>query len=331
MKSNLRLSVEISGIGSHLPEKVLTNHDLERMVNTSDEWIVPRTGIKERRIAAESEAVSDLAALAARKALEQAGLGPKELDAILVATCTPDHFFPATACLVQTAIGAENAVCHDIEAACSGFVFALSEAAAMIGGGFMRNVLIVGSEVLSKFTDYTDRHSCILFGDGAGAAVLTRSEGESEIIYCEMGSDGSRPEILVVPAGGSRRPASRETVERREHYMQLQGREVFKWAVGKLGELMLRIPEETGIGLDQINLIVPHQSNVRIIRSACERAGVPVEKAFMNIERVGNTSSASIPIALDEAIQQGRLQRGDLVLLLAFGGGITWGSVLLRY
>jgi 3-oxoacyl-[acyl-carrier-protein] synthase-3 len=331
MKSSPNLAVEIAGIGSYLPDKKLTNHDLEQMVDTSDEWITKRTGIKERRIADDSEATSDLAAVAARRALQDAGMEAQDLDAVLVATCTPDHFFPATACLVMTEIGAENAVAFDLEAACSGFVYGMMQGASMIGSGMAENILVIGAETLSRVTDWSDRRSCILFGDGAGAAVLTPARNGGEIIFCEAGGDGSRPEILIIPAGGTRQPASHETVEDGKHYMQLHGREVFKWAVGKLGELVDKIPEETGVSLEKVKLIIPHQSNERIIRSVCRRADLPHDKAFMNIDHAGNTSAASIPIALDEAVQEERLERGDLLLLLAFGGGVTWGSMLLRY
>ena len=331
MKTSPRLPVEIAGLGSYLPERVLTNQDLERMLDTTDDWITQRTGIAERRIADKDQATSDLALAAARGALKQAGVAPAAVDAIIVCTCTPDYPFPATACLVQTALGADNAVCYDLEAACSGFVFGLVQGASLLAAGLAENVLVVGAETLSRCTDYTDRRTCILFGDGAGAALIRSSRNGGELLFCELGADGSRPEILMIPAGGSRAPASKRSLQRREHFMKLNGREVFKWAVSKLGELMVRIPEETGIELDEIKLIIPHQSNSRIIRSMCERAGIPFEKAYMNIDRIGNTSAASIPIALHEATEQGLLKRGDLVLLLAFGGGVTWGSALLRY
>jgi 3-oxoacyl-[acyl-carrier-protein] synthase-3 len=218
-----------------------------------------------------------------------------------------------------------------LEAACCGFVFAITQAAGMIASGVARNCLVIGAEALSRITDYQDRSSCILFGDGAGAAILTPSRGTGEILFSEMGADGSRPEILYVPAGGSRRPTTEETVRNREQFMRLVGREVFKVAVNKLGELVERIPVETGVSFDQIKIVIPHQSNERIIRSVCERAQIPPEKAYLNIDRVGNTSAASIPIALDELVEAGQIERGDLVLLLAFGGGFTWGSLLLRY
>jgi 3-oxoacyl-[acyl-carrier-protein] synthase-3 len=331
MNSNGSLPVEIAGLGRYLPERVLDNHELERMVDTSDEWIVQRTGISERRLAADHEATSDLAIAAARQALEAAEIEGAELDAVLVATCTPDYSFPATACLVQSALGADRAFGADLEAACSGFLFGLSWATSLISAGMARNVLLVGAETLSRFTDYTDRRSCILFGDGAGAAVLRASTNGGEVLYTELGCDGSWPEILTIPAGGSRHPASHKTVDGHKHFMYLHGREVFKLAVNKLIELIQRLPEKTGIGLDEIKLVIPHQSNVRIIRSAMERTGLDMGRSYVNIDRVGNTSAASIPIAMSEATEEGRLERGDLVLLLAFGGGITWGSALIRY
>ncbi|MFW6456904.1 MAG: beta-ketoacyl-ACP synthase III [Planctomycetota bacterium] len=331
MKTSLNLSVEIAGLGTYLPEKTMTNHDLEKMVDTSDEWITKRTGIKTRRIAAEGEATSDLAANAATRALESADMSAEEIDAIICCTCSPNYLFPATACLVQEAIGASNAVGFDLEAACSGFVYGMTQASSMVAAGMADKVLVIGAETLSRMTDWTDRGSCILFGDGAGAAVVTNSSKSGTIHYAEAGADGSRPDILMIPAGGSRNPANHETVDKGEHYMQLEGREVFKYAVGKLGELVKRIPEETDKTLDDIDVIIPHQSNERIIRSVCERANLSQDKAYMNIDRVGNTSAASVPIALHDAVEDNSVQRGDLVLLLAFGGGITWGSMLLTY
>jgi 3-oxoacyl-[acyl-carrier-protein] synthase-3 len=331
MQTRKSLPVEIGALGTYLPERVLSNDDLSEMVDTSDEWIFPRTGIRERRLAAPGEATSDLAIAAAERALEEAGMDGAELDAILVATCTPDHLFPATGCLVQAAVGATHAMACDLEAACSGFLYGLSWGASAVSAGIMRNVMVIGAEALSRITDYTDRRSCILFGDGAGAAILRLPQDGGEVLYMELGADGSWPDILMVPAGGSRIPASHETVDERKHFMYLQGRDVFRLAVGKLTELIQRIPEATGVALDDIKMVIPHQSNVRIIRSAFERAGIDLAKAHMNIDRVGNTSAASIPLAMAEAVAHGQLERGDLVLLLAFGGGITWGSVLLRY
>ena len=331
MRIRSPLSVEIAGLGSYVPQRILTNEDLGNMVETSDEWITQRTGIKERHLVEAGQATSDLAIAAAREALSAAGMSPAELDIVFVATCTPDHLFPATACIVQAALGANDAMACDIEAACSGFVYAMSQAGAMIEAGLASNALVIGAECLSRFTDYTDRRSCILFGDAGAAAVLKPSQGRSSIIYGELGSDGSDREILWIPAGGARLTASEETVRQRLHYMKLRGREVFRLAVNKLTELLVSIPERTDVSLDDIKLIIPHQSNFRIIKSACERAGVSEDKAYMNIDRFGNTSAASIPVAMDEAVSGGVLQRGDLVLLLAFGGGLTWASLLLRY
>lgn len=331
MDTREHLPVEIAGIGGYLPERVLTNHDLEKLVDTSDAWIVPRTGIKERHIAADHQATSDLAIEASRAALASAGVEPSELDAILLATLSPDYLFPATACIVQAALKADKAMACDLEAACSGFVYGLSWASGMIGAGMAQNVLLVGAETLSRFTDYTDRGSCILFGDGAAAVVLRRARNGGEVLFMELGADGNRTDILIVPAGGSRTPATRVTVDEHMHFMKLEGSEVFKLAVGKLVELIQRIPTSTGISLDEIKMVIPHQSNARIISSVLERTGVDPAKAFMNIEHTGNTSAASIPLAMSEAVERGLLQRGDIVLLLAFGGGLTWGSVLLRY
>jgi len=331
MYSCQRLPVEIVGLGFYLPERTLTNHDLERMVETSDEWIVQRTGIRTRHMAAEGQATSDLAVEAARKALDAAGLGAGQLDAIIVATVTSDYVFPATACIVQAAIGAENAVAFDLQAACSGFVYALTAGASMVASGVAANVMVIGAETLSRLTDYADRGSCILFGDGAGAAIVAAACNGGELIYSEMGCDGSQPEVLYLPAGGSRRPASHQTVDDHGHYIHLQGREVFKRAVTKMSELLLALPERTGIALDEIKMVIPHQSNFRIIKSALERSGLEVSRAYMNLEHVGNTSAASIPLAMGEALERGLIERGDLILMIAFGGGLTWGISLLRY
>jgi len=331
MHTSKPLPVEIAGIGVYLPEAVLTNEDMERMVETSDEWIVRRTGIKTRHKAAPDQATSDLGIEAARQALADAGMDAAELDAIIVATTTPDYVLPATACLVQNAIGAVNAFGYDLEAACSGFVFAYSQAVGLIGSGMARNVMVIAAEALTRMTDFTDRGSCILFGDGAGAVILRSAENGGEFLHCELGADGSQPDILIVPGGGSRLPASHATVDNHDHFIKLAGRDVFRQAVMKLTTLINDLPVQAGISLDEIKLVVPHQSNMRIINAACDRTGMDPNLAYMNIERVGNTSSASIPIALHDAIAEGRLDRGDIVLFLCFGGGLTWGSLLLRY
>jgi len=331
MHASKPLPVEIAGVGAYLPEAVLTNEDLERMVDTSDEWIVRRTGIKTRHVVAPDQATSDLAIEAAQKALADAGMDAAELDAIIVATFSPDSLIPATACLVQNAIGAVNAFGYDLAAACSGFVFAYAQAVGMIGSGMARNVMVIGAESVTRLTDYTDRGSCILFGDGAGAVILRRAQHGGAFLHCELGADGSQPDILKVPGGGSRLPATHETVDNGDHFIKLAGRDVFRQAVTKLTTLIKDLPLQAGISLDEIKLLVPHQSNMRIMNSACERTGMDPGLVYMNIERVGNTSAASIPIALHDAIAEGRLDRSDIVLFLCFGGGLTWGSMLVRY
>lgn len=330
-KSHLR-HVRIIGTGSYLPEKRLTNEDLEKMVDTSNEWIVQRTGMRERRVAAPHQASSDLALEASRCALESAGLQATDLDMIIVATITPDHFFPSTACRLQHALGARKIPAFDLSAACSGFIYALSVARTQIAAGVMNTVLVVGAEVLTRVTDYQDRGSCILFGDGAGAAILSSTEDpEHCILDTHMASDGSGGDLLILPAGGSRIPTSHETVEKRLHYMKIEGRAVFKQAVSTIVELVDESLQRCGLSRSDVNLIIPHQMNARIIESAAKRLEIPLEKIFMNLDKYGNTSAATIPIAMDEARRQGVLKPGDLVVLVAFGGGLTWASALVRW
>jgi len=324
--------VIIAGTGSFVPERVLSNADLEKMVDTSDEWIITRTGIRERRIAEDGMASSDLAEIASRRALESAGVSAEELDLVIVCTITPDTILPSCACWLQERIGAKNAGAFDITAACSGFIYGLSVASNFIKAGAARLALVVGSECLSKITDYTDRTSCILFGDGAGAAVLRSTEnGERGILDFILGADGSGGELMILPAGGSRIPATHRSIDERLHYMKIRGREVFKFAVLKMVELVKASVERVGMSTRDIKLVIPHQVNTRILRSAAEKLGMPMEKIFINIDRYGNTSAASVPIALDEAHRAGQIGRGDLVVLVAFGGGLTWGSCLLRW
>ena len=323
--------VSITGIGSFLPEKVLSNADLEKMVDTSDEWITKRTGIKERRIVVDGIASSDLAVNASLKALEDANLSPSELDLIITSTVTPDHLFPSTSCYVQKKIGAVNAGAFDILAACAGFIYALSIAKGFISSGAMNNILVIGSECLSKITDYTDRTSCVLFGDGAGAAVVQKSNDDSEIFPCILGADGSLSDILILPAGGSKIPTSQETLDKRLHYMKIKGKEVFKVATNRLISLAKETVDKCNLKIEDIDLFVSHQSNLRIIKMAMGKLGVPMNKVYVNIDRYGNTSSASVPIAIDEARRDGRLKKGDLVLLTALGGGLTWSSTILRW
>ena len=329
MQQNQKAS--ITGIGSYLPSKILTNHDLEKMVDTSDDWIVQRTGIKERRIVENGMVTSDLAAQASLKAMEDAGISPQDIDMIITSTITPDHFFPSTSCYIQQKIGAIRASAFDILAACAGFIYALSIAQSVVDSGAAKTILVVGAECLSKITDYTDRTTCVLFGDGAGAAIVQKSNTKHEIISTSLAADGSQADILIMPGGGTRNPASLESIQQRLHYIQFKGKEVFKLAITNITNLILETVEKNGLKLSDIDLIIPHQSNLRIIEATMEKLGLPMEKAFVNIDKYGNTSSASVPIAIDEARREGRLRKGDLVMLVAFGGGLTWGSSLIRW
>ncbi|MBI4720788.1 MAG: ketoacyl-ACP synthase III [Chitinivibrionia bacterium] len=321
----------IAGIGHYCPERVLTNFDLERIVETSDEWIVTRTGIRERRIAADGEAASDLALAASRIALNDAGIEAEELDGIILATVTSDMQFPATACIVQDQLGAKNAVAYDLNAACSGFIYGLSNAHALICSGQMSRVLVIGVEVLSKFVDWQDRATCVLFGDGAGAVVVEACEPGKGILGTYMKSDGSLADLLQIPAGGSRMPLSKDSYERRDHFIKMKGDGVFKYAVRAMVDATMKVLERTGMALDDIDFFIPHQANMRILDAIAKRLGLPQEKVVINLERFGNTSSATIPIAFDEIVKAGKVNEGDIVLLVAFGGGLTWGSVLLRH
>lgn len=320
----------IKGIGHIVPTRVLTNGELEKMVETDDEWIVQRTGIRERRIADEHTATSDLALVAARNALVDANISAQDLDLIIVATVTPDHAFPATACLIQRDLEAWGAVAFDIEAACTGFIYALSIADQFIRTGTYRTALVIGADTLSKITDYTDRNTCILFGDGAGAAVLQATK-EPGLVAMEIGTDGRGGELLIQPAGGSRHPATAETVAAHQHVIQMAGREVFKFAVKIMEESSLRVLAQSGLGPGDVDFIIPHQANLRIIDSACKRMGVDREKVFVNLDRYGNMSAASIPVALSEACAQGLVKPGDNILLVGFGGGLSWGATVIKW
>lgn len=320
----------IKGVGHAVPPRVLTNADLEALVETDNEWILQRTGIRERRIADENTATSDIALAAARAALANAGVAPGDLDLIIVATVTPDHAFPATACLIQRELEAWGAAAFDLEAACTGFIYGLSIADQFIRTGTYRTVLVVAADILSKITDYTDRNTCILFGDGAGAAVLQGGE-EPGLLALEIGADGRGGELLVQPAGGSRTPASAETVAARQHFIKMAGREVFKFAVKIMEESSLRVLEQAGLGPDDVDVLVPHQANLRIIDSACKRLGINQGKVLVNLDRYGNMSAASIPVALSEASALGKIKPGDNVLLVGFGGGLTWGAAAIQW
>ncbi len=314
--------VKFAGTGSYVPERVLTNHDLEQMVDTSDEWIRTRTGIRERRIAAPDEPTSALAYRAAEAALAAAGKTATDLDLLIVATLTPDHPFPNTACYVQEKLGASNTACFSLEAACSGFLYGLQTATALIQTGLYRTALVIGAEKLSSLVDWTDRNTCVLFGDGAGAVVLERTEPESNaVLASSLGADGTFHELLYVPAGGSAMPASHETLDQRLNFIKMNGREVFKLAVGSMVSAANEVLEQTGITIDQIRWLVPHQANDRIIQAVGKRLDIPEERVF----------AATIPIALDEIVRGGHLQKGEYALLVAFGGGLTWGAALIRW
>ncbi len=324
------MKARITGTGSYAPSRIMTNAELERMVATSDEWIRERTGIRERHIAASGEACSDLAVQAGRRALEAAGIAAADLDMILIATCSGDYPLPATACLVQHQLGATKAAACDLAAACCGFVYALSVADAYVRTG-MRHVLVIGSEVMSAITDWTDRNTCILFGDGAGAAVVSASEGERGILSTHLRSDGSLCELIAVPGGGSRLPPSEKVLAERTNFIKMKGNETFKVAVRTLEEIARETLAANQLTVEDLDLYVPHQANVRILKGVMDRLGLPLEKVVLNLERYGNTSAASIPIALDEAVRAGRVRDGSLVMLGAFGAGLTWASALIRW
>jgi 3-oxoacyl-[acyl-carrier-protein] synthase-3 len=322
---------KISGLATYVPPRVLTNQDLEKLVNTSNEWILQRTGIRERHIADPGVATSDLAREAAVKAIANAGLTPDDIDFIVVGTTTPDMMFPSTACLVQDKIGATRAWGFDLGAACSGFTYALTTAAHMVGAGTHRHALAIGADVMSSIIDYTDRTTCVLFGDGAGAVVVSPATDGCGIIDFAHEVDGSGGPALCMPAGGSLRPASHHTVDERLHYVKQDGQTVFRFAVRKTEEICARMMARNNVTADDIDLFVSHQANRRIIISAAERLGFPLEKVVINIERYGNTTAGTIPLALTDAISDGRLKRGNLVLLASVGAGFTVGSVLLRW
>ncbi|HMK60376.1 MAG TPA: beta-ketoacyl-ACP synthase III [Dissulfurispiraceae bacterium] len=324
------IKAKILSTGSYLPEHIVTNQELAKRVDTSDEWIVERTGIRERRIAGSNQAASDMAYEASKTALKRAGIKAKDLDIIMVATVSGDMPFPSTACILQDRLGAESAAAFDLAAACSGFIYGLSIAQGFIKSGAYKKILLVGVEALSRLTDWEDRTTCVLFGDGAGAAVIGPSTDGSGIMSVDIRSDGSLWDYIQVPAGGSRKPCSKETVEKRLHYTKMKGNETFKVAVKTLENIAIETLQKNKIKTSQLALLIPHQANLRIIQATAKRLDLPMDKVMINIDRYGNTSAASIPIALDEAINCGRVRSGDYVLLEAFGAGLTWGSALLK-
>lgn len=320
----------IIGVGSCLPNKILTNTDLEKIVETNDEWITTRTGIKERRIASESEAASDISLIAAQRAIEIAGIKSEDIDLIIECTVTPDMMFPATAVIIQNALNAKNAAAFDLSAGCTGFIYGLTVATQFIKTGFYKNIVVVGCDVLSKITDFTDRNTCVLFGDGAGAVVVARTE-KPGIIESFIGADGSGSGTLTLPAGNSRMPASLETIEKRMHFIQMEGKEVFKFAVTAMPKAVKEVLKKTGFEISDIDILIPHQANTRIIDSAVKKLGIGTEKVFTTIEKYGNMSSASIPVSLDSIYQAGNIKKGDKIVLVGFGAGLTYGATLLEW
>lgn len=327
----LRRGSTIAGMGRSIPPRVMTNAEIESLVDTSDEWIRARTGIRERRIAAEGLATSDLAVEASEEALRDAGVSADEIDLIIVGTASPDMLFPATACLVQDRLGARHAGAFDASAACSSWAYAVAMGHAAIASGTADTVLVVGAETLSRITDWTDRDTCVLFGDAAAAVVLRPCDPGLGFLAFHLGSDGSGGSLIALPGGGSRSPASADTVQRREHYIKMNGREVYKFAVRAIPRAILQVAATAGVSIDDVDCFIPHQANIRIIEAAAQRLGQPMSKFFVNVERFGNTSSASVPVALYEAVEQGRVRDGDLVIFVAFGGGLTWGAATMRW
>jgi len=321
----------ITGWGSYAPTAVLTNADLERIVETSDEWIVSRTGIRERRVAAAHETTASMAAVAGARAIAVAGLDPDEIDLILVATLTPDYWMPSTASLVKEAIGNSRAAAMDVSAACSGFVYAYATASAYVTSGMARHVLVIGAELLTRFLDYTDRSTCILFGDGAGAVVVSVSEGPAVPHGIEMTTDPSGAYMIWLPAGGSKSPPSAATIGRGEHFIRMEGKETYRFATKTLASTALAAIAKAGLRPDQIDLFIPHQANIRIIEAVAKGLGLPMEKMFVNLDRYGNTSAASVPLALAEAVDAGRIRKGDNVVIVAFGAGFTSGAVAFEW
>jgi 3-oxoacyl-[acyl-carrier-protein] synthase-3 len=321
----------IIGTGMFVPEKRLTNQDLEKMIDTTDEWIITRTGIRERRIVEPHQKLTDLAIPAGAMALKNSGIPPEKIGAVILATFTPDRPISGSACLIQEKLGCKNAAAMDIEAACSGFVYSTTIGSQFVATGACDYVLVIGADVLSKVLDFTDRNSCVLFGDGAGAVVLGPAQGEEGIFDTLLGADGGGFDFISIPAGGTELPTSEETVKARQHFVKINGKEVFKFSTKIVGDMLEQVLTRNQLSLDDISLIIPHQANVRIIESAAKRFHCPLEKFFMNLDRYGNTVAATIPIGLHEALGEGRIKEGDRIFLVGFGGGLTWGTIALRW
>lgn len=324
-------SVKIIGTGRYLPDEITTNYDLESIVDTSEEWILERTGIRERRIASADVTVASMGAAAARIAIEKAGVDPSKIEILIVSTATPDRLLPSTACDMQALLGLSSAVAFDVSAACSGFLYALTMAEGHISTGRGEIALVVATEKMSSITDWSDRSTCVLFGDGAGAVVLQGSDGERGILGTRHGSDGNLAELLYRPAGGAAIPFDEEVLRNRSHLLQMSGQEVFKNAVRAMAESAASALEQSGLTPDDVDLVIPHQANIRIIEATARYVGVPMEKVFVNVDRYGNMSSATIPVAMDEALEEGRLRTDMNILLVAFGAGLTWGALVLRW
>src|SRR5713101_8314822 len=330
-RSTKRRTVSIIGTGSYVPEKILSNEDLSRMVDTSDEWITTRTGIKQRRIAAKDENTSDMATRAALNAIEQAKISPKEINLILVATATPDMLFPATACFVQKKIGATNAACLDVSAACAGFLFAVEIAQQFMTSHTYDTVLVIGADKLTSITNWTDRNTCVLFGDGAGAAILRHRGGSHGVISTHIGSDGQYSDILFMPGGGSRCPITRDNVDLNLQTIHMTGKEVYKQAVTAMVNASKKVLANAGLTADDIACVIPHQANLRIMDAIANRLKIPLDRFYVNLDKYGNTSAAAVAIALDEANRSGRIKHGDYVLMVVFGGGLTWASTIIEW
>ncbi len=328
---NNKVYPKIIGTGSFVPTKILTNFDLEKMVETSNEWIVTRSGIKERRIVEDGMVSSDLALEASKIALKEAGLEPGQIDLIVVGTVTPDYLLPSTACILQDKLKIKNAAVMDVVAACSGFIYGLSVASAFITSGQFKNVLVIGVETLSKITNWSDRNTCVLFGDGAGVAVVSATTEEKGILGTFLSGDGSLANLLHIPVGGTKVPLTKENVDLKQQYIQMAGSEVFKSAVRAMEDAAIHVIQKAGLSPEEIDLVIPHQANIRIIEALAKRLKLPMDKVYVNIDRYGNTSSASVPIALDEARKKGLVKEGSKTVLVAFGGGFTWGSALIKW
>ncbi|GAK38557.1 3-oxoacyl- synthase III [Paenibacillus sp. TCA20] len=328
MNTQLR-PVGVIGTGKYVPEKILTNHDMEKMMDTNDEWIVSRTGIRERHIAAPDEATSDLAYEAAKAAAASAGISPSDIELIIVATITPDSAFPSTACILQDKLGAKGAAAFDLSAACSGFVYGLATATSFIQSGMYNNALVIGVDCLSRITDYSDRNTAVLFGDGAGAVILGEVPEGRGFKSFDLGAEGAGGPLLNIQAGGSRLPASETTLANKQHYIYMNGREVFKFAVRVMGTATIDVLDKAGLTKEDVDLFIPHQANIRIIQSAMQRLELPEDKVVINVDKYANTSAASIPLALVEAAEEGRMKAGDTILMVGFGGGLTWGASVL--